>query len=250
MNTRIAFAYLQARCQARLSRRLDGDWERLAAVRDPGAYLAAVLRNPFHATLSALQNLTGIHETEEQLRDSFRRIVNETAVWAPPAWRQAVRWTAVLADLPVFQFLRQDGDAYGWIRNDPHLQRLVTSPAARQTLSREPRPLLTLLQSSPDSLLTLWVRHWRFLWPKPDAGTRDQLHRLEAVVLKSRRRLLDEHSLRSDGEAAVLESEFTRILRRRIQTPAAAFAYLGLSWLELARLRAGLLERRLAARPA
>jgi len=251
MSARMQFAYMQARCQAHFSLQLRGEWERLSALRDPVSYLAAVLRKPFHRSLARLSAAMSTHETEGLLRDTFRRIVNEVAGWMPAAWRPAVQWSALLADLPAIGFLMQGGDAYPWIRRDRRMQMFLKNPVSSESPPDAAIKLVLSLgrEASAGMLPVAWARYWRKLWPPSDGGTRKQLLHLQNVVLQARRRLTNPGES-SRVQDAGLEREFIRIFRGHIQTPAAAFAYIGLSWLELTRLRAGLIERQLPPHPS
>lgn len=234
-----------------LSLQLRGGWQRLSAVRDANAFLAAVLRKPLHASLSALSANLGLHEVEGLLRTVYRRMVNEVADWMPTEWRPAVKCVTVLADLPAIQFLIKGGDAYAWMRDDTSLREYLPNPALQSDHAYASMQFAKFLkrESSVDSLVDIWVRYWHTLWPPMADAILKQLLGLEAIVMQGKQRLAEIKIQISQPEIDTTEREFIRIFRQQLQTPAAAFAYLGLSWLELARIRAGLLERRLAAPP-
>ncbi len=248
MSARTHFAYMQARCQARYSLQLLDQWQRLSAIRDAGVFLAEVLRRPMHASLSGLATERELHAAETRLRNTFRRIVDELADWMPRAWRPAVRCVSVLADLAAIRFLTRGGEAYGWLRDDKAMQAYFPEHAPQDSSSHAHADFARFLQhtSHQDSLPDVWSRYWHALWPRLDSGARQQLLRLEKLVMRSRRRLADAGTDSSWAEIQSLERELVRIFRQQGQTPAAAFAYLGLSWLALTRIRTGLLERRLA----
>ncbi|MDE2235114.1 MAG: hypothetical protein KGK44_06125 [Gammaproteobacteria bacterium] len=249
MSARTHFAYMQARCQARYSLQLRGEWQRLSAIHDVDAFRAAVLRRPMHASLSGLVTDPGLHATEACLRNTFRRIIDELAAWMPRAWRPAVRSVSVFADLAAIQFLTRGGEAYAWLRDDKQLQAFLPGHVLQHSPSYAHADFARFLQraSGQESLPEVWARYWHALWPGVDAGIRSQLLRLENLVRQGRRRLADAGTDSSQAEIYALQREFARVFRQQGQTPAAAFAYLGLSWLELARIRAGLLKRRLSA---
>ena len=249
MSARTHFAYMQARCQARYSLQLRGEWQRLSAIRDVDAFRAAVLRRPVHAFLAGLSADGDLHATEACLRNTFRRIVDELAAWMPRAWRPAVRSVSVFADLAAIQFLTRGGEAYAWLRDEKSMQAYLPEPAPQYGSSHAHADFSRFLQraSGQESLPEVWARYWHASWPRVDAATGRQLLRIEKLVRRGRRRLADAGTDGSQVEINALQQEFIRVFRRQGQTPAAAFAYLGLSWLELARIRAGLLERRLEA---
>jgi hypothetical protein len=252
MTIRAEFTYMQARCQACYSMQLRTEWQRLAGTRDPGAFLATLLRRPPHASLTSLSARMGVHEFEGLLRKTYRRIVHEVAAWMPSNWRPAVNCVAVLADLPAIQFLLKTGDAYAWLQSDDSLNIYTQGASRKAAGAQAAHGFLNYLRREPraDSLVNVWTRYWHTLWPPMTGAQRAQLLELETAVLRSRQRLADIKTQSSRAEIETLERKFIRSFRQRIQTPAAAFAYLGLSWLELARIRAGLLERRLIAPPS
>jgi hypothetical protein len=252
MITRAEFAYMQSRCQARYSLQLHGEWQRLAGTRDPGTFLARLLRRPSHAFLTSLSVRMGVHEFEGLLRNTYRRIVHEVGTWMPSNWQPAVNCVAVLADLPSIQFLLKRGDAYAWMQSDDSLNIYMHDAYRKAAGSDSASGFLNYLRHEPprDSLVDVWTRYWHTLWPPMTGAERAQLLDLENAVLRSRQRLADIKTESSQAEIDTLEQEFIRSFRQYIQTPVAAFSYLALSWLELARIRAGLLERRLIAPPS
>ena len=230
------FTYAQARCQARFALQRRATWEQLTGEGDAAVFLSIVQQKPFHRALSALLPSATVHHTDAFLRDLFRGIVAETAGWVPVDWRPAVHWSARLVDLPVMQFLESGVEAQPWMREDTALRKIPGStPAGSDAATR--------------SMSTRWLLHWRRLWPPSDAATRVSLRRLERSFLNAQHHLAE--PMPQDSHAAVheLERVLLRMFRRDVGTPAAVFAFLGLSWLEITRFRAGLIERKLFPPP-
>ncbi len=240
--------YVQARLQSRHGDRLaEADWHALEAARTADAFLdrarAASLRR-FTGQVSASMNS---HAIERVLRGTWRAYVNEVAGWLPVAWRPAVAWSALLPDLPAIDALLK-GEAPAWTRQDPALTLFTeTDPAQRLALLQD-SPFAPLLpgEGATRSLGGRWARHWQTLWPKQSAANQRALNALANAVKDHVERLARAGTQEtSANHRRDLERTVMRLFRRHGASPAAVFAHLVLTALDLERLRGGIVRRRL-----
>lgn len=221
----VAYAYPGARTQARFGRLVTpAQWERLRRLPSPSSFLQAARDTALRAWLTQVDPAADVHEIEAQLRAVFRRRVQELAQWAPAPWRPAIEWVGVLPDLPVSAY-RQRGEAeLAWMRADPRLP----APAARSAGAAAP--------------LEDWLAQWRARWPAVSRADRRALEQLLALLRTALR------DARRDAPAALaaLQGPLRKLFRRHARAPAGPFAWLALSWIELASVRGALLRRRLA----
>ncbi|MBI2305858.1 MAG: hypothetical protein HYU78_01015 [Rhodocyclales bacterium] len=224
--------YAQARMQARHGARPDeAVWQRLGGQAGFDAYLAAARATSLAGWLAGIGERAGPHEIELALRLRWREAVHEVARWMPAEWAGAVRWTALLIDLPARAWLAGGGTAPAWVEKDPALAACLAERA----------------RLSPATLET-WLAAWRRRWPAADG---DEAADEDARLLAGFAAGVDAHMRRFAELPAAAAAESRRALardavrwfRRGAQSPAAAFAYLLLLALDLERLRAELVTR-------
>lgn len=211
----VDFAYAGARIQARYGARAPAShWERLLRIGGLGAFLQAARETGLGAWTLQLDPNADAHQIEAQLRLLFRRRVAELAQWAPPAWRPAVEWCAVLPDVPAIAHRLRSGSPAPWMGNDARL--------------------------APESGAA-WLAHWRKLWPAMLPGEREGLEQLVQLVHTAIA------GAEGDAPAALARARqpLRRLFRRHTRAPAGLFIHLLLTWQELVAVRGALLRRRL-----
>jgi hypothetical protein len=249
--------YGYARLSARLSARPDERvWRLLRSARSLRAAVD-VLRSSAAAAYVAGAPVGGaIDAVESALRQHLRLRIRETASWAPPQWRPALRFTEVLLDLPAVQHLLSHAALPDWLRDDARLSqyaaadlpsrrgRLAAGPlapfaATADALLHEPqaRPGRRRERRALHPLIDLWCAHWQRLWPTCSGEERDALQGL----LRTVRSHLETFAALPVESAAGARERLAERVRRQLHDaaaqPAALFAYLLLVALDLERLR-------------
>jgi hypothetical protein len=241
------FAYVQARLQARHGQRPDESaWRRLQNVGDLANYVQIAQQTGLRPWVLGLKSVRDSHEIELSLRRRFREYVDGVSGWLPAPWPAAVRWVRRLPDLPAVQHLLTGEAAPGWMLHDPELLLFAHENLASRVDAMQNSDCACLVDawSRGQGLQDAWLDHWKRLWP----GKPRNQNGLEYLV-----RLLREHGAALRGEAghssarhrAVLEAGLGAAFRRYSFQPAALYAHLGLTALDLERLRGGLVRRAL-----
>jgi hypothetical protein len=240
MATAADFGYAQARMQARHAQRLSElQWNALAPVAAYGDFLAAARATELRRHLRSISPHSDVHDIESLLRREFLESVAEVARWVPRAWRRAVDWIAALVHLPLARGIGLGAAEAPWMQREwAHWQArfspLAPSAAAQQDLAEA------------------WIAAWRATWPR-NARARASLERLLSLVRRHQRELA---ALRGAGELPGREAwerrrafaaQMQREFRAGLLAPAAVFAHLAMEALDLERLRAELVRRRLFA---
>lgn len=241
------FAYAQTRLQARHGLRpQEAVWRRLASTGDLANYLVAARRTPLLPWIEGIQSAETSHVLESHLRQQFRHYVEDVAHWLPVEWRACIIWVGHLPDLPALQFLLQNEETPGWMRDDAGLSEFTTESksAALDTLLGSDHAYLSKAWQEGIPLYDAWFEQWQRLWPaknKLRSGliylgrlVRQHLHDEQAATLPATGHL-------QETLAAGLNAAF----RRYSFKPAAACAHLGLVALDLERLRGELVHRAL-----
>jgi hypothetical protein len=242
---RAEFAYAQARLQARHGLRpSEATWRLLEASKDLGHYLQAADTTPFRPWIRHLSAGMDSHAIERSIRADWRGYVAEVGAWQPARWRPALRWTAALVDLPALAHLLRARPVQPWMRDDPALGPVaLDDPTARRAaLVRSAFAPIAVGWQQGLGVADGWVAHWQRLWPADDSKARLARDRLAALVGRHLTAMaggtLDGGRLRAELDAAL-----TRLFRRQVQDPIAAYCHLGLVALDLERLRGDLVRR-------
>jgi hypothetical protein len=217
------FAYAQARLQARHAERvLPQLWVRLETSQSVEHFLQAARGTALSRWIRLLDREPDARAVEAALELEFRAHVDEVADWVEEPWARSVRWTR-------------------WL---PLLERLEARPvderAARLVTEGDALPLLD------GDAGGYWYRHFRSLWPRAGAKTLEEVVELVARHLSAMKEARSEDS--GPALRAELARELERLFRRQPATPVAVFCHLGLTLLELERLRGAILLRLLLPR--
>jgi hypothetical protein len=238
------FEYAHARLSARLGERPDdAAWRTLEHLRELPALLDAARNSAFRNWVGGISVVATPHEIEAALRGHWRHHVAEVAGWMPDDWRSAVRWCAVLPDLPVIAHLARGQPPLAWMRGDPLFRDLVDAETGTRSAAPGSGPLAPLAACwrDPGRIAAQWRAEWARRAPAGgDATLRADLGRaLTAHLAAFHDPAVD------DGWPLrrTLEAQLTLLFRRAVLDPTAAFAYLALIALDLERLRGELARR-------
>jgi len=243
--------YAQARLSARYGQRPDElAWRHIEHVRGFAGMIDVARASALRIWMAGIGPTSSVHEIEALLRGQWRTLVADVAGWMPDAWAGAVRWCAVVADLPVVAHLAQGEATLPWMADDPVFRDLCEREASGLGTLPEGGPLAPLAAAwnEPGRIGQLWRDEWRRRIPAPrtdDPRLVDELaHAMTAHLAAFRDPAVrDGWPLRR-----TLQARLELLFRRAMLDPAAAFAYLALTALDLERLRGELLRR--AAFPA
>jgi hypothetical protein len=227
------FAYVQARVQARHGTRPGGaEWRRLEAIADLAGYLHVLRETSLAPWIRPLTPAASSHEIEASLRERWSEYSVRVSGWSPSPWRPAIAWWSVLPVLPALQYLRQGGIPLAWFRDDPQLSS-PESGAASELVLHDP--------------LDAWLSRWHRLWPRISGSQRLALFGLQKAVGDHLQSMGAARDHAGDGEnlRAGLEAAFRRFFRQHAQSAVAVFCHLGLTALDVERMRGGLIQRRL-----
>lgn len=232
--------YAHARMSARQGTRPDDlAWRRIEPVRELAPMLDAARATALRPWMAGIGPTTSPHGIEAILRRRWREAVAEVASWMPEAWQPAIRWCAALPDLPAVAHLARGGDPPPWMRDDPVLRDLVAGGEGSG-------PLAALL-ADPDRIAQAWHAEWRRRMPARERGDAILLDAIADAISRHVAAMRDPAIVDGTPLLRSLEARLTLLFRRATLDPAAAFAFLGLIALDLARLR-GELARRAAFR--
>jgi hypothetical protein len=236
------FAYAQARLQARHGRRPgSGDWERLERVGDFGHFIQSARGTGLEPWVRHLGTTSSAHEVERGLRATFRQDIEAVAAWQPPDWRPALLWTRALLELPALHHILQQRPPPEWMTRLPDTGTAAERSGEARRRALERSGLGHFAEKREHPLPETWLRQWHRLLPSGPEGHLAGLRRIEAALRRYRRDV----ARGEPGPDAALETDLTRLFRRHAGGPAAAYAHLGLLALDIQRLRAGLMHRRL-----
>ncbi|MBF0283446.1 MAG: hypothetical protein HQL51_03210 [Magnetococcales bacterium] len=214
--------YALARVAARRAMMVEESaWRRLETAPSPSVFLKLARETPLSRWLGSVgQGVDGM-EMERQLRWSYRRHALEVAGWVPEAWREGVAWM-------------------GWLPWTPLLR--PGAAALFPLASEEGSEWEGLRRGMEAEGWGYWLAEWRARWPRGAAREWVALTRLEAMVGRHGARMSGEE----DGWAArgALMGAL-RLSYRRWEGVGRVAVYLGMSLLELERLR-GAMSRRIA----
>lgn len=242
-------AYLQARLQARHGDRPAADeWRVAEASTDLSHYLEALRRSSLKRWIGDLNPDMAPEAVERQLRAAWRDHVDRLAEWAPGDWRAAVAWLRWLPDLPAVDHLLRGNKVPSWMRADPVMRELAFDELARRREALSEGPLAPLLppgEADAPRSVDAWIDTWLRRLPKSARDPESALAGMLALLrdhLEAMRSCEERHgrALRS-----LLAGKLERSFRRGAGTTVALFAHLVLDGLELERVRAGVVSRRL-----
>ncbi len=221
--TGAGFSYVQARIQARHGRRPDdSDWSRLESCESAHAYLEAARSGVLSAWAERLNAEEGVHRLEASMRSAWRHYLRQIASWSPEPWREAIEWCGCLPDVPTAARIVAAEESPEWLDPDQ-----VTEPDTPARLDE-------------------WREEWRLRMPSPDSEARAGLAALEAAVdewIAANREPEQASVSRASNLRERLEHRVTTVFRRHALSPAAVFAHLLLTALDMQRFRGGLMRR-------
>jgi len=245
--------YGYVRAAARLATRPDErTWRQLRAARSLLAAVDLLRASSAAPCVAAVTAGSGV-DVEPALRQHLRLRIRETASWAPPLWREALRFTEVLLDLPALQLLLTEPVLPDWLHAEPRLAayaapdlpsrraRLAASPLAPFAAAVEAAGCLPPARRGSQRLLhpllELWCERWVRTWPPCPAAEREALQRLLRTVRAHVEAFAELPLDAADSSREHLAERLRRQMHDAAAQPAALFAYLLLLALDLERLR-------------
>ncbi|RJG00390.1 hypothetical protein [Noviherbaspirillum sedimenti] len=239
--------YAQVRIQSRYAARANAAaWREMEHARELSALLEIARAAGFDRVVAQLPMPPGLHELDCATRNHWRERVDEVAGWMPVDWQAALRWCALIVDLPFIQYLANGGMPYRWMQCDMAFANPGASPGKRLPAMKEMAGLFAGLHEpwvDPDAVASGWCREWRSRMPR--------LSEEEAAHFMVLVRAIESH-LAAFAKAAgdegwrhrhLLEEKLAALFRRFTLEPPAAFAFLALQWLDLERLRGEIATR-------
>lgn len=243
--------YAYARVHARHGRRLDtGAWRRIETLRDFAPMLELARAGSLSAWLDGIGERSDSHRIETVLRRHWHTSVDEVASWLSAAWQPAVRWWAWLPELPMLQHLARGSEPPPWMCDDEIWRDACALPAAERAgwLASSPASALLSALRAPDRVGELWLAEWRQRLPRTGSDDAAALDTLLRVLLEHREAFVRAALGQGHALRARLQSRLEGLLQRLPPQPAVVFVHLALMALDLERLRAELLRRRLFPR--
>jgi hypothetical protein len=240
-------SYAQARLQARHGSRPGGtDWLRLEGTGDLANYLLMAQQSSMKPWVLGLHAHSSSHEIEISLRQQFRQHVDEVSRWLPSKWRGSMQWVGRIVDLPVISYLLAGDTPPAWVSDDPVLQVFAAGELdlSRGVVGDPNLNALVDLWQSDVPVFDGWLICWRSLWPQRGHGNAglEYLSRLFKTQIEAQK---SEQGLGAGIPRERLNHELVTAFRRYRAQPAAAFAHIALTALDLERLRGGLVRRAL-----
>lgn len=219
--------YAHARMSARLGARPgEPAWRRIEPLRDLAPLVEAARATALGRWLAGIGPETPVHAIESLLRRRWRDAVAEIASWMPDAWGPSIAWCARLPLLPAAEHLARGHAPLPWMRDEPALRALIDGERV-----------------DPARVAGDWIAGWRARIPPGGGGDPPLLDAVARAVAAHAASMRD--PALADGTAALraLEARLARLFRRATLDPAAAFAFLGLSAIDLTRLRGEIVRR-------
>jgi hypothetical protein len=242
VTSRAQFAYAQARLQARHGQRPGEQvWRQLEGTGDLANYLHTLHRSALRHWIPGSDGTHGSHDLELSLRRQFRSYVDEIASWLPAEWRASATWISRLPDLPALLHLLKGNTAPAWLLDDPSLEGFASenSEVRQEAFKQSDCADLAAAWHAGKPLTHAWIEKWFQLLPGKagkDAGI-IQVGRL------FREQLVQPDTLATTQRRARLEQQLTSLFRRCSFQAPASYAHLGLTALDLERIRSGLAVR-------
>lgn len=241
------FAYAQARLQARHGKRPDDNvWQRLNSIGDLANYLQVAQKTALRSWSLSLQANQSSHDIELSLRNQFRDYVDDVAHWYPQHWSTSILWVKRLPDLPALQYLLSGNAVLHWMLDDPDLQSFALDNVAQRIETIQNSDCAPLLNAwrRGQPLYLAWAGHWQSLWPKESHFT-SSLKSLSNLLTRTLHEQQAESTASSQHQRALLKQNLNAAFRRYSFEPAAAYAHLALTALDLEKLRGDVVRRAL-----
>lgn len=238
--------YAHARLCARFGERPDEAlWRRIEVTRELAGVLAIVRGSSLAPYVAGVPPGGDAHAIDAATRRHWQAQVAQVAAWMPQAWQPAVRWCAVLGDLPALAQLGRRDPLPDELADDPRLQALAG--AASDPTGDAAAALLRIGGGDATRLLALWRAHWHAVLPEPLAA-HPLLQRLVQMLDEHAQRFARAHPADAWPLRRGLAGRVILLFRRAGVDPAQAFAWLTLAALDCERLRAELVPRALLPR--
>jgi len=245
-----AFAYMQARIQARHGERLSAEqWQQLEASRDLGHCLQLLHQTSLRGMVRHLSPEDLPASWERSLRRDWNRYVDQVSAWAPEKWREMLYWLHLLPVLPGIAHVLAGRDPLPWMQQDDFFLPLDMSNSERFRNSLQASPwgaLLPQLQTGHPVLA--WLNALHTVFPR---GEQESWTQLLGIWSRIEGHLFESPESRSSWREG-LEKEFISLIRKQARTVFSLLGHIGLVSLDTQRLRAKLLSLYLAdyrARP-
>lgn len=226
-------------------------WRSMEASKGLAHYLEMARTTAFEPWVRSFAAHSDCHDIERRLRHDWKAYVGRVASWQPSAWRPAVLWVAVLADLPAVSHLLRDRPAAGWMRDDRYLAPVALDNQADRHKAFQLSPFAPIARAFDEGRAPAdgWLYCWGKLWPDRRPTGRHALDGLAALFTRHLDRLAKSGEVGSEPSRNLLAKDLVHVFRREAQRPASVFAHLGLAALDLERLRGGLVRRSLFGPP-
>ena len=167
---------------------------------------------------------------------------------SPAEWRDAVAWLRWLPDLPSVEHLLRGHKVPPWMRADPVMRELAFDEPQRRREALAGLPLapvqLDETATSP-RVVDAWIEEWRRRLPASARAADSQLMQMLEWVLQHLEAMRSSEADDGKGLRNALSARLARRFRRGAGTATALFSHLVLDGLELERVRAGVMTRRL-----
>lgn len=241
--------YAQVRIQSRHAARPDvSAWREMERARELSPLIEVARRSGFDRVVARLPMPLELHELDFAMRKQWHERVNEVAGWMSDDWQAAVRWCALIVDLPFIQYLADGGVAHEWMQRGESFASPGAAPDGRIAATTQAEWTLGGLHQpwvGPETVASALYREWRGRMPRlPEeqaAQFRVFVHAVESHLGAFSKAAVDE----GWHHRHLLEQRLNMLFRRATLEPLAAFAFLALYWLDLERLR-GEIARRIA----
>ncbi len=243
------FGYAQARIQAHLARLPQAsDWERLAASRTLAGFLEEARAGVLNDWLKGFSAHGQAHDLEQGLAVLSRESVDRVGDWVPRVWREAVAWIGWLPLLPLLECLARGETLPVSAFQHPLMHGFLDASGRLDRTAADRLGIGPLLAQGADQRLgAFWHRGWRERWPATSAESRRRLDRLAVLVARHLEAFRHAPPDAAWDLRQILRSALRLDLHRNPLQPAMVFAYLGLVFLDLERLRGELVGRVLFA---
>lgn len=251
--------------QARLAQLpSEADWERLAAARTLSAFLEEARGGVLGPWIKGFSAHSQVPDLERGLRGLAGERIEQVADWVPEPWRAAVLWLAWLPWLPLIEHLARGEPRPDWLGDyaagafpggdvaGPD-GRFGERRGDRDRKASQPMDVLDRFLASiggevaqdGEGIGGRWLAGWIARWPSTGQESRDHLDALIALVGQHLAAFRAASPETAWDRRRALRERLRLGFRRQPLTAVAVFAYLGLVFLDLERLRGELIRRAL-----